>query len=116
MRNALVLTPIVLALAACGGSSTKASKDCFQIWNDTSNQRRQIIIAGLFTVADVTTTSDTCGYIFHTEKRAFAINAKRNGSSVRRDELPTIGDWSAQQQEAVHDNAAVDSQGLVRRR
>jgi hypothetical protein len=44
---------------------------------------------------------------------AFSINAEWKGSSIRWDELPMIGDWSAQQQKAAPDNAAVDTHGLV---
>jgi hypothetical protein len=77
---------------------------------------RQTIIAGLYTVANVSTAGETCGYIFHTEKRSFSINAEQKGSSVRWDELPIIGARSAQQHQTVHDNAAVDSRGLLAHR
>jgi hypothetical protein len=118
MRKVLALVPLALAAAACGGTSTKAGSDeCFKIWNGSANQRRQMIVAKLGTpTAVVSAISDTCGYIFHDKKRAFSLSAKRNGSSVGWDDLPMIGDWSAQQQKAAPDNAKVDLDGRISQR
>ena len=114
MRRVLLLASLVLVLAACGGSSTKASGDeCFKIWNDSSNQRRQEIVAALsVSVANVSTTSDNCGYTFHDKKRFLSINARREGSNVRWDDLPSAGDWH----KGAPDNAAVEIDGKIRQR
>ena len=36
---------IMVSLAACGGGSTKAARNCFEIWNGSSNKVQQAKVA-----------------------------------------------------------------------
>ena len=133
MRRA---SPAIAALAAaisltsCGGSSAKASRDCFDVWNAASNKARQSSVAGQFTVARVNNwraeaseggsdnlggpASEGCGYLFHTSKWYVSFSGAWNGKAIRWEVPPTIhGSWSPQQQAASADNATVDSDGLL---
>ena len=130
-RLVVVLLPVVLVLGACGGGSKKASGDCFEVWNASSNHSRQAAVAERFTIASVSPwqaqasgmlslagqASHGCGYLFHNAKRYLSISAERRDHLIRWDAPPTIhGPWSAQQQAAVRDNAAVDARGRLSRR
>ena len=134
MRRATIAAlAAAVSLTNCGGSSTKASRDCFDVWNAASNNARQSSVAGEFTVARVNTwraeasggangnpggpASEGCGYLFHTSKRYLSISGAWNGKAIRWEVPPTIhGPWSAQQQAASADNASVDSDGLLSKR
>jgi hypothetical protein len=128
-----------------GGSSTKASRDCFEIWNDGSNKAEKASVIGRFSTASVTEWrreagrgsvdvewraapgsravnlggpgSKGCGYFFHSSKRFLSISAVRKGGNVRWDVPPSIhGRWSPQQQAVVRDNASVAADGRLIRR
>jgi len=43
-----------VGLAACGGGSTKAARNCFEIWNGSSNKVQQAKVAHRFLSANVT--------------------------------------------------------------
>jgi hypothetical protein len=121
---------VAIGLTSCGGSSTKSSRDCFDVWNAASNKARQSRVAGGFTVARVSNwraeasgsgnvnlgrpASEGCGYLFHTSKRFLSISSAWSGEAIRWDVPPTIhGSWSPQQQAAAPDNATVDGGGLI---
>ena len=119
------------SLAACGGGSAKASRDCFEVWNTKLNQARQATVARRFTVADVSRwfaeptgggnlggpASVGCAYLFHTSKRYLSISGEWKGRAISWGAPPTShGSWSPQQQAAVRDNATVDADGLLSRR
>jgi hypothetical protein len=131
--------PVIAALAAaisltsCGGSSTKASPDCFDVWNAASNKEGQSKVAGQFTVARVNdwraeasgggnvnlggSASEGCGYLFHSSERFLSISGRWEGNGIRWNVPPTIhGSWSRQQQAGGADNATVDSDGLLNKR
>jgi hypothetical protein len=142
---AAAILAMAVSLAGCGGSSAKASRDCFKVWNDVSNKTGQSTVIGRFSVASVTEWraeagsgavnvkwraearsgtvslggpgSKGCGSLFHTSKRFLSISAERKGGNIRWDVPPSIhGPWSPQQQAAVHDNAVVAADGRLIRR
>src|SRR4051794_27834127 len=106
---------MAISLAGCGGSSTKASRDCFDVWNDGSNKAERSRVMGRFGVANVagwraeaangtakvewragpsgaTVTVNRggpgnkgCGYLFHTSKRFLSISAEWKGKEIRWD-------------------------------
>jgi hypothetical protein len=43
-----------VALAGCGGGSTKTARNCFEIWNGSSNKAQQARVAHRFVSASVT--------------------------------------------------------------
>lgn len=131
-RACLAIAALAAAISftSCGGSSTKASRDCFDVWNAGSNKARQSSVAGRFTLARVNNwraessgggnvnlggqASEGCGYLFHTSTRFLSISGAWNGNAIRWDVPPTIhGSWSPQQQAASADNATVDADGLL---
>jgi hypothetical protein len=134
MRRSIVAlwtAALALGLAACGGSPKKAGgQDCFDVWNANSNRSRQTTVAGRFTIAGVSLWQAQasngnvggpavhgCGYLFHDATRYLSISAERKGSAIRWGAPPTIrGTWSAEQQAATDDNAALDGAGLLSRR
>jgi hypothetical protein len=42
-----------VGLAACGGGSTKAARNCFEIWNGSSNKVQQAKVAHRFLSANL---------------------------------------------------------------
>jgi hypothetical protein len=134
MRNsaaAIVVLAAIVSLTGCGGGSTKAGRDCFDVWNADSNQTRQSAVAGHFTVANVSRwravasgganlggpASQGCGYLFHTSKRYLSISGAWKGETIRWGLPPSQhGSWSSQQEASVRDNATVDAGGLLGRR
>jgi hypothetical protein len=44
----------MVGLAGCGGSSTKAARNCFDVWNGSSNRAQQARVAHRFPSASVT--------------------------------------------------------------
>jgi hypothetical protein len=46
-----------IALAGCGGGSTKTSRNCFEIWNGSSNKAQRARVAHRFLSANVTNWS-----------------------------------------------------------
>jgi hypothetical protein len=141
MRKSLVaigLLAVAISLAGCGGTSSKisrssnGSRDCFGVWNDASNKAGQSTVAGRFSIANVSEwraeagggtvnlggpASEGCGYLFHTSTAYLTISGVWNGKAIRWGVPPPIhGSWSAQQQAAVSNNAAVDADGLLSRR
>jgi hypothetical protein len=140
MGKSLVATAILalaFGLAGCGGTSTNASRsangspDCLGAWNDASNKAGQSTVAGRFRVANVSEwhaeagggtvklggpASEGCAYLFHTSTAYLSISGVWNGKAIHWGVRPTIhGSWSARQQAAVDDNAAVDADGLLSR-
>lgn len=142
---AVAIAVMAISVAGCGGSSTKASRDCFEIWNEGSNKAAKASVIGRFSVASVTEWraeagrgsvnvewraapgsgtvnlagpgSKGCGYLFHSSKRFLSISALRKGGNVRWDVPPSIhGRWSRQQQAAARDNASVAANGRLIRR
>jgi hypothetical protein len=142
---AVAIAVMAISVTGCGGSSVKASRDCFEIWNDGSNKAAKASVIGRFSVASVTEwraeagrgnvnvewraapgsgtvslggpRSKGCGYLFHTSKRFLSISALRKGENVRWDVPPSIhGGWSRQQQAAARDNASVAADGHLSRR
>ena len=148
MHRLLIVVAIAvmaISVAGCGGSSTKASRNCFEIWNEGSNKAANASVIGRFSVASVTEWraeagresvnvewraapgsgtvnlagpgSKGCGYLFHSSKRFLSISALRKGGNVRWDVPPSIhGRWSRQQQGAARDNASVAADGRLIRR
>jgi hypothetical protein len=143
---AVAIPAMAVSLAGCGGSSVKASRDCFEIWNDGSNKAGQSRVIGRFSVASVTEWraqagsgtvnvewraaagrngtvnvsgpgSKGCGYLFHNAKRFLSMSAERRRGNIRWDVPQSIhGPWSPQQQAAAHDNAVVAANGRLIRR
>jgi len=54
---AIAATLAVVGLAGCGGGSTKAARNCFEIWNGNSNKDLQGRVAHRFASASVTNWS-----------------------------------------------------------
>jgi hypothetical protein len=141
---AVAILAMAVSLAGCGGSSRRASRNCFQVWNDASNKAGRSSVIGRFSVASVTewraesrsgsvnvewraapgsgtvlggAGSKGCGYLFHSSKRFLSISAERKGRTIRWDVPRSIhGRWSPQQQAAGRDNAAVAADGRLIRR
>jgi hypothetical protein len=129
---AIAALAAAISMSSCGGSSTNASRDCFDVWNAASNRARQARVAGRFTVARVSNwraeasgggnnlrgpASAGCGYLFHTAKRFVSISGAWNGNAIRWDVPPAMhGSWSPEQQAGSADNATVDAKGIVRAR
>lgn len=142
---AVAIAVMAISVAGCGGSSTKVSRDCFEIWNEGSNKAANASVIGRFSVASVTEWraeagresvnvewraapgsgtvnlagpgNKGCGYLFHSSKRFLSISALRKGGNVRWDVPPSIhGRWSRQQQAAARDNASVAANGRLIRR
>jgi hypothetical protein len=145
LLGAVAIAVMAISVAGCGGGSVKASRGCFEIWNDGSNKAAKASVIGRFSVASVTEWraeagrgsvnvewraapgsgtvklggpgSKGCGYLFHSSKRFLSISALRKGESVRWDVPPSIhGRWSRQQQAAARDNASVAADGHLSRR
>ena len=57
MRKSFAIAATLAAtvgLAGCGGSSTKAARSCFDVWNGSSNKAQQARVAHRFPSASVT--------------------------------------------------------------
>jgi len=55
--GATLAVAAMVGLAACGGGSTKAARNCFEIWNGHSNKDLQGRVADRFASASVTNWS-----------------------------------------------------------
>jgi hypothetical protein len=139
---AVALLATIAGLTGCGSEGStpnqrdggprqrEISRDCFDAWNDPSNQSNQSAVAGRFTIARVANwsaqasggansgpgddPSQGCGYLFHTSDRYLSISGIWEGQTIRWGVPPTIdGSWSAEQQASGEDNARVDSEGRL---
>lgn len=54
LLGAVAILAMAATLAGCGSSSTKASRDCFEIWNNAANRATKSRVIGRFGLASVT--------------------------------------------------------------
>ena len=109
-----------VGLAACGGGSNKAARNCYEIWNARPNQAQQASVAHRFRSGNVTrwiaraskggvteswtassskvphvsnlggSESHGCAYLFHTSKRYASFSAELRGKTVHWGVPPTL--------------------------
>jgi|SRR5215204_4333498 len=126
--SVFVALAVIFSLAACGGGSNSggstnasAARDCFEAWNANSNDAQQAMVAGKFTVAEVTRwlatdgrESSGCSYVFHTKTHYLSLGGQWKDRTLRWGMPPTArGRWTPQRQATVHDNGSIDSDGLL---
>jgi hypothetical protein len=120
----IAIVAAAVSLTGCGGSSTTASRDCFEVWNDASNKAGQLSVAGRFSVASVSewhaepTGSGTanlggpesqgCAYLFHSSKRYLSISGEWRRDTIQWGLPPSInGSWSQEHVKAARKRTPV---------
>jgi hypothetical protein len=109
---------------------TPEGQECYDEWNAASNAANQDLVAGSYAVASVSMWDeesedsdveaddghkfDGCSYLFPDDETHLSFNGTWEADGLRWDDEPFRGSWSAEQEEAVGDDAVVAEDGTLR--
>jgi hypothetical protein len=108
---------------------TREGQECYDEWNAPANAANQDLVAGSYAIASVSVWDeesegagaeaddghrfDGCSYLFHDDETHLSFNGTWEGDGLRWDDEPGRGQWSAEQEEAVEDDAVVGEDGML---